>query len=221
MHPYPGTLIIFEGTEGSGKSTCSKFALKELTSAGHKVRATHEPGGGDPKLRQYIFDLQENMPNIGDLEIGLFCIERVIHYEEVVIPSLRDGFIVICDRGPLSTLTYQGFGRNFGNKKALELIRSVNQFATRGVEADMTLFLDVPVSVGLARVPEEKRNRFEKEGLPFHNRIRHGFFEEARVDSRIVQINTNRGKEVVLRDVMREIHRCLQERSAVGLKACS
>ncbi len=221
MHPYPGTLIIFEGTEGSGKSTCSKFAVRELIRAGYEVVKTHEPGGGDHELRELIFSLKNSMPNIGDLEICGFSVERTIHYLEVVIPALKKGSIVVSDRGPLSMFAYQGPGRNPGNNKMWELIRSFNRFATRGVEADITLFLDLPVEIGLARVPKKKRNRFEEEGVDFHNRVRHGFCEEARVNSHTVRINTNRGKEVVLRDVMREIHQCLEKKSEVGLQACS
>ena len=212
MHPYPGTLIIFEGPEGGGKSTQSKMVAAWLESEGREVLHTHEPGGGNPEIREYIMGLNSTMPNVADIELGLFSMDRTAHYVGRIIPALKDGAVVVCDRGPLSTLAYQGYARNPGNTKYWQLIRDMNQLATQGVFADLTIVLDIPTHIGLARVPEEKRYRFEKEGPDFHNRVRHGFLEEAQRDDSIIVLDARRTKETVFRHIRKVIERVIPEK---------
>jgi dTMP kinase len=213
MHPYPGTLITFEGPEGGGKSTQSKMIVHWLESEGREVVLTHEPGGGSPEIRAYIMALNKNMPNLADIELGLFCMDRTAHYVGTVIPALERGAMVVCDRGPLSTLAYQGYARNPGNTRYLQMIRDMNLLATQGVTADVTIVLDMPTHIGLKRKHSAKEtNRYEEETERFHNRVRHGFLEEAQLDDSIIVLDAKHTKEAVFRRVQQVIERVIPEK---------
>jgi dTMP kinase len=166
--------VTFEGTEGSGKSLQARLLVERLRQHGVTVLATHEPGGtrlGD-QLRQLVL-LRD------DLEVGprtetlLMCSSRAQLVDKVIRPALARGEVVVCDRFADSTLAYQGAGRGL-DMQALEAVIS---FATAGLKPDMTILLDLPVDVGLARkhTQEAEVNRFEAEALAFHARVRDAY----------------------------------------------
>jgi dTMP kinase len=163
--------IVFEGPEGSGKSTQAKLLAERLRDAGKRVILTREPGGTElgEQLRRLLLDLHSE-PVTPAAEALLYSAARAEHVAHVIQPSLDAGEIVICDRFADSTLAYQGGGRGLD----LDQLRSVQQFATRGLEPDVRFLLDLPVAVGLARrhADHDSVNRLDAESLAFHERVR-------------------------------------------------
>jgi dTMP kinase len=162
--------ITFEGTEGSGKSLQARTLAERLRGNGRNVLLTHEPGGTPlgTELRRLLLDRD-------DVEIGsraealLMNASRTQLVETVIRPALERGDVVVCDRFADSTLAYQGAGRGLDEQQ----LTSVISFATAGLRPDMTMLLDVPVEVGLARKhAQDQDNRFEAEELAFHERVR-------------------------------------------------
>ena len=165
--------ITFEGTEGSGKSFQTRSLVQRLRENGFTVLATKEPGGTPlgTELRRLLLDREE-------LQIGaraealLMNACRAQLVETVIRPALERGEVVVCDRFADSTLAYQGAGRGLNQQD----LGSVISFATAGLQPDMTMLLDVPVEVGLARKhAQDERNRFEAEAVAFHTRVRSAY----------------------------------------------
>jgi dTMP kinase len=175
-----GRFITFEGNEGCGKTTQVKLAAGWLEARGVSVLATAEPGG-TPLGRQ----IREILLNRGGCTIGaeaellLFAAARAQHVRETILPALRAGQWVLCDRFTDATVVYQGFGRGLDNG----FIRTLNAFSALSLVPDMTLLFDLAVETGLARAgrraaggrPEMAEDRFEQEDLAFHERIREGY----------------------------------------------
>jgi dTMP kinase len=170
--------ITFEGIEGSGKSLQARRLVGRLRERGLSVVATHEPGGTDLSnevrhLLLHRFDL-DIVPRA---EALLMNASRAQLVERVIRPALERGETVVCDRFADSTLAYQGAGRQLDRHELVSVI----SFATAGVQPDMTMLLDVPVEVGLARKhAQEQSNRFEAEALAFHARVRNAYVEMAK-----------------------------------------
>jgi dTMP kinase len=140
--------ITFEGTEGSGKSLQTRLLVERVRAHGVAVCATHEPGGtplGD-QLRPLVL-AREDLQFFPRAEALLMCTSRAQLVEQVIQPALASGEVVICDRFADSTLVYQGAGRGLN----MQALASVISFATAGLQPDMTILLDLPVNVGLAR----------------------------------------------------------------------
>ncbi len=168
-------LITFEGTEGAGKSTLIR-KLAERIEGGPQPRAvtiTREPGGSliAEKIRALL--LADDMAPL--TELFLYEAARAEHLEKTILPALRQGQVVLCDRFTDSSLAYQGHARGLG----FDLVRKTNALATRGLTPDFTVFLDVDPAVGLARATEA--NRFEAEGLAFQRKVRQGFLQAMKI----------------------------------------
>lgn len=177
--------ITFEGPEGSGKSTQIGRAQQYLEAGGRRVVRTREPGGTPIADRiRGILLAAENAALTPKAELFLYFAARAQHVAEVIRPALESGAVVLCDRFADSTWAYQGYARGLGT----ELVEQVNELATGGLTPDCTLLFDLPVEIGLARAraradrkPGELReDRFEREELDFHRRLRDGFLELAR-----------------------------------------
>src|SRR5438105_7088023 len=150
-----------------------------LRDQGIPVLATHEPGGtplGD-HIRQLVL-LRDDLQVEARTEALLMCTSRAQLVEQVIRPALQRGEVVVCDRFADSTLVYQGAGRGLD----MQALASVISFATAGLQPDMTILLDLPVEVGLARKHSQLAgwNRFEDEALAFHSRVRDGYVALAR-----------------------------------------
>jgi dTMP kinase len=169
--------ITFEGPEGSGKSLQARLLASRLREHGHTVIETHEPGGtalGD-EVRQLLLS-REDLHVTARVEALLMNASRAQLVETVIRPALGRGDVVVCDRFADSTRAYQGAGRGLG----LHELDAVISFATAGLQPDMTMLLDIPVEVGLARKhAQDERNRFEAEALAFHNRVRSAYLDLA------------------------------------------
>ncbi len=165
--------ITFEGSEGCGKTTQIAHLSDFLRARGYRLLTTREPGGteiGD-QVRQVLLSTK-NEAMCARTEVLLFQASRAQLVEQVIVPHLAGGGIVLSDRYADSTLAYQGFGR-CGDLPAL---RSVIEFATSGLKPDLTLLLDLDVAEGLRRRAEDGRlNRLDALDLPFYERVRQGF----------------------------------------------
>lgn len=168
--------ITFEGGEGCGKSTHVKLLKEYLESLGKSVVVTKEPGGTKLGniIRKAVLDNELSIEVL--TEIFLFCADRVEHVEKVIRPALADSKIVISDRFIESTIAYQLGGRALPE----DLVRYVNWIAAKGLVPDITFLLDIPVEEGLKRAAGRgELNRFEKEILNFHERVREKYLEIA------------------------------------------
>lgn len=167
--------VTFEGPEGAGKSTAIQAVADALMARGRSVFVTREPGGGPsgPAIRQVLLHGESLGP---EAELFLFLADRADHVDSTVRPALLRGDVVLCDRFADSTLVYQGYARGLD----LDRIRNLNSVATGGLVPDLTLLLDLPAEAGLARLVS--RDRLDAEPTEFHQRVRDGFLEEAKLD---------------------------------------
>jgi dTMP kinase len=178
--------VTFEGGDGTGKTTQIRALENYLTSQGKACVVTREPGGTElgAMLRRVLLEAG-GAPIAASSELFLYLADRAQHVSEVIRPAVAAGDIVLCDRFTDSTLAYQGYGRGLD----LALLRQFNSVADNGMRPDLTLLLDCPVDVGLGRTASRqaqslsgapKEDRFEREKLEFHERVRAGFLDLAR-----------------------------------------
>jgi len=163
--------ITFEGIEGSGKTTLSRWLAEWLNTQEIPTLWTCEPGGSElgVALRNALLHSSVDILT----ELFLFLADRAHHVRTVILPALQRGTWVICDRYADSTLAYQGYGRGLN----LRWLRQLNKVATQGLKPDLTFLIDVPVEVALTRTTQP--NRFEQESLAFHQRVRKGYLQLA------------------------------------------
>lgn len=203
-----GRLITFEGPEGAGKSTQAAMLIARLEARGIEIIYTREPGG--TKLGEAIRGvLQYNAAGEApcpESEVLLFEASRAQLVRQVILPALERGAWVVCDRFFDSTTAYQGFGRGF----PVELMETINRFAVGDAVPDMTILLDVNVSLGMQRCAKRqagqamKYDRIESEALAFHERVRQGYLELARrYPERFRQVDAMRHAEPIADDVWR------------------
>ncbi|MCK5850165.1 MAG: dTMP kinase [Kiritimatiellae bacterium] len=205
-----GLFITFEGPEGCGKSTHVATLVERLREAGHEVVATREPGG--TKTGELIRGILQHdaagEPLSPEAELLLFAASRAQLVRRVIAPALERGAIVIADRFVDSTTAYQGYGRGFD----IDEITTINQFAVAGTWPDITILLDTDIKEGLRRVKERgsKIDRFEKEDVNFHKRIRAGYLEmAAEWPERFRLIDSRRDPKIVADDIWNIIGDCL------------
>ena len=168
-----GVFIAFEGGEGAGKSTQVRRLQEWLTEEGLVARTTREPGGTalGGKIRAMLLDPASTgiSPRA---EALMYAADRAQHVHEVLRPALDAGEVVITDRFVDSSLAYQGAGRTI----PMDDVRSISRWATQGLRPDLTVLLDLPPEIGLARARgRATADRLESESLDFHQRVRHTF----------------------------------------------
>ncbi|MDP2182638.1 MAG: dTMP kinase [Actinomycetota bacterium] len=172
-----GVLITLEGGEGCGKSTQLRLLSDRLRAAGFTVTIVREPGGTavGEAVRSILLDRDhEGLDYLA--ELLLYEASRAQLVAQVIRPALASAGIVICDRFADSSTAYQGYGRDL----PLDEVRALNRAATGGLVPDLTIVLDVPPEVGLARASRESQpDRLEAESVAFHERVREGFLEIA------------------------------------------
>jgi len=170
-----GYFITLEGPDGSGKSTITKLLTSYLKDAGYDVVTTREPGGTQisEKIRKIILD-NDNTKMSYIAEALLYAASRAQHVHEKILPALKDGSIVICERFVHSSLVYQGIGRGLG----IEKIKEINDFAIQGLTPDITLFFDVDPQRALDRKTQRnKGDRLEREDITFHKNVYEGYLK--------------------------------------------
>ena len=181
-----GFFLSFEGIEGCGKTTQLKRLARRLRALGHLVVETREPGGSpiSEQIRTVLLD-PRNQGMDPRCELLLFLAVRAQHVDEIIKPALAKGAVVLCDRFTDATVAYQGYARRLG----AALVARLNRFATAGVLPDLTLFLDVPVALGLARKRKTGYlDRLDRESAAFHKAVRNGYVRIARQNPRRVRV---------------------------------
>lgn len=209
-----GLLVSLEGPDGAGKSSVLEALVPILEENGHQVVTTREPGGVpiSEAIREVILD-QKNTEMDGKTELLLYIASRRQHLIEKVLPALESGKLVIMDRFIDSSVAYQGFGRGLG----VSDIEWLNRFATDGLKPDVTLYFDLDVEEGLARIARNKNrevNRLDLEGLDMHKRVRQGYlyaFENE--PDRIVKIDASQTLESVVQDSLAILNKRLNDQS--------
>jgi dTMP kinase len=197
-----GYFVTLEGGEGSGKSTIVNYIKDFLESRGKRVVITREPGGIDiaEQIRSVILD-KKNTKMDGRTEALLYAAARRQHLVEKVIPSLNEGYIVLCDRFVDSSLAYQGYARGLG----INEVFSINKFAIGDLMPDLTLYLDLDPQIGLNRIAKNKGreiNRLDLEEINFHVNVREGYEEIVKMfPERMVRINADQEIGKVVADI--------------------
>ncbi|WP_434353216.1 dTMP kinase [Psychrobacter sp. HD31] len=179
MNNLTGRFISFEGTEGVGKTTAINNLCQKLEDAGIEYVHTREPGGSDfaEKLRDILLSPATQINE--DTELLLIFAARSDHLANVILPALKAGKWVICDRFVDSSFAYQGFGRSSDNENhAIAMQAKVKQLTADFVEKmpDLTLWLDLPVKEGIERAGKRSAaDRFEQEAVDFFERVHQGY----------------------------------------------
>lgn len=205
-------LITFEGIEGSGKSTQIKLVAEYLSRRNVSLIVTAEPSGTDigRKIGSILFNREHNNM-CAETEMFLFCAARSQHVREIIMPALKQNKVVLCDRFSDATYAYQGAGRGLDN----EFIKLINDYSSMLLKPDLTLLFDLPVEIGLQRANKRNDNlkesssidRFEKENMDFHRRIREGYLNILKNDpDRFRLIDANRDVETIQKDVRTHIN---------------
>lgn len=198
-----GLFIVFEGGEGSGKSTTIDKVYDYILGKGLDCIKTREPGGIkiSEQIRSVILD-KDNTEMDGRTEALLYAAARRQHLVEKVIPALEADKIVLCDRFLDSSLAYQGHARGLG----IEEIYEVNKFAIGNYMPDISILFDLEPEIGLARInanSEREVNRLDLEKLDFHYKVREGYNLVFKSDkSNMVKVDASKNKEDVYNQVL-------------------
>ena len=194
-----GPFITFEGGEGSGKSTHAATLAQRLKSLGREVVLTREPGGSTgAEIIRHILLSGIAKPLGAETEAILFAAARDDHVRNTILPALKAGHWVICDRFIDSTRVYQG---TLGNVEE-RLIRSLERVPVGSAFPELTFILDVPVQIGLARATSRRgtdvADRFEAESVEFHEKLRQAYRALATEEpKRCVVIDGRAPREIV------------------------
>lgn len=199
-----GYFISIEGVEGVGKSTNLAFLEGMLREAGVEFITTREPGGTEiaEKIRNILLD-KSNADMTDTAELMLVFAARSHHLETLVSPALESGKWVICDRFTDSTYAYQGGGRQMSN----QTIGQIEAFSINSFQPDITLLLDLPTEIGLARAQKRgELDRFESESAEFFLRVREAFLSRARqYPARFSVIDASQSLDVVQSDIRKVV----------------
>lgn len=202
--------ITFEGGEGAGKTTLIEEVVRTLSSEKRPLLRTREPGGTElgESVRQILLQKTSGLPMSPYAELSLFLASRAQHIAEVILPALREGKIVLCDRFNDSSIAYQGGARNLG----VEEVARVCHFFSQGLEPDLTLYLDIDPEIGLSRVGNARvQDRIETETLAFHKKIRETYHLLHRKDpKRLHLIDASKPPSEVYQEAMTLIHRLVK-----------
>ena len=198
-----GLFITLEGPDGGGKTTQAHKLVDWFKLYGRDVVLTREPGGTDAaeRIRELVLDPIYAIS--AQTETLLHLAARADHVDKVIRPALAEGKVVLCDRFSDSTLVYQGILRHLD----LGQLRKLNDFSTGGLRPDVTLLLD-----GDPRVLLQRRNergvvdKFELQGLEFHDAVRAGYLQLAKEEpNRILVVDATRDPEVVMEEIIKKL----------------
>lgn len=177
--------LVFEGLDGSGKSTLIRGLEKHLQGLGLKSLVTREPGGTSlgEEIREMLIRVKGETP-VPRAELLLYEAGRAQHVEQVIRPKIHQGYWVLCDRFTYSTLAFQVGGRGLDG----QAVGWLNEFATDGLHPEMVVLIDIEVKKSLQRVADrerkmgQKQDRFEQEGMGFHSEVRANYLQQAKAD---------------------------------------
>ncbi|MEM9264226.1 MAG: dTMP kinase [Cyanobacteria bacterium P01_F01_bin.13] len=216
-----GKLIVFEGIEGSGKTTQIRYLYHWLEQTLKDKQAhyptgvivTRQPGGTNigKQIRQILLQPATDAEELTSTpELLLYAADRAHHVERVLVPALEAGHLVLCDRYTDSTIAYQGYGRQLD----LELIETLNTIATGGLTSDLTFWLKLDVAKGLERIiARSYADRIEQAGIEFHRRVHEGFVAQSQKHpgDRFVMVDGSLTPETVAKHIQAVISAYLQQ----------
>lgn len=201
--------ITFEGIDGAGKSSHIEWLTDLLKSLGYEVICTREPGG--TPLGEELRKLLLNNPMHMETEALLMFAARKEHIEQVIKPALEKGIWVISDRFTDSSFAFQGGGRDLDYQK----LRTLENFVHPNFQPDLTLLFDLPVEVAQSRIQGRVLDKFEKENIDFHNKVRNMYLRraaesqfDALVESRfrIQKIDATKDIPAIRADILKLLH---------------
>jgi len=195
-----GRLIALEGPDGSGKTTQIQLLENHLKELGYEVVRAREPGGTEisEKIREIILD-NDNCDMSYMCEALLYAASRAQLVSEVIKPALKAGKIVICDRFVYSSMVYQGIGRGLG----MDRIKSINEVALDGLEADLIFMITIPYEEGLKRKKMQRTlDRLENSGNDFHKKVFEGYLDICSKYDKIEVIDGNRNIDEIHKDII-------------------
>lgn len=168
-----GLFITVEGPDGSGKSTFAKYLEEQLKNVGIQYLMTREPGGTriGESVREILLN-PEHLEMSARAEALLYAASRAQHMDELIRPAIERGVTVICERFILSSLAYQGYGRELGH----DAVARINDFAVGGLSPDITLFFSIDPEITLQRKALDP-DRLEDAGEAFHRRVYEGYLQ--------------------------------------------
>lgn len=191
-----GMLVTLEGIDGCGKTTQSRKLRKYLMQRNYDILLIREPGGEKiaERIREVLLD-RRNSEMSPLTELLLYSASRAQLVDRVILPALRKGKMVICDRFYDSTLAYQGYGRKL-NRNTIEYL---NRISACGIIPDLTILMDLPVVIALKRKRKKMtaKDRLEQESMTFHRRVRNGYLRIAQANKKrfeVVNSNQNIGR---------------------------
>ncbi|MBI5768179.1 MAG: dTMP kinase [Verrucomicrobia bacterium] len=202
-----GRLISFEGSEGSGKSTQIARLAEHFQKTGREVVTTREPGGTEigEQIRNIIVHNSKGDEMCAETELLLFTAARAQLVREVIVPALTRGAIVLSDRFLDSSTVYQGIGRNL----AADPVAQINRFAVGNVLPDLTIVIDVPTEVSLARLKQRASDlpdRMERENVSFYTKIREGYLVLAKgMPERFIVIDGTKTQDAIEKKIWAEV----------------
>jgi dTMP kinase len=205
--------ITFEGGEGCGKSTQSRQFYRRVLKQGIPALLIHEPGvtALGKKIRR-LLKWPQDLDISPVAELLLFNAARAQLVTEVIRPALEKGMVVVCDRFADSTIAYQGYGRGLD----LKIVEAANKIGVMGLNPKLTILMDIPVEVGLARKKSRESDRFEKESLSFHQRVREGYLKIAEAKkARWLVIDATKDKEEIAGIIWDKVIHLIKQKEGV------
>lgn len=204
----PGVFLALEGGEGAGKSTQTRLLAIWLRDQGYDVVTTHEPGATKIGLRLRALLLDTAHTGLAPrAEALMYAADRAEHVQDVILPALERGAVVVTDRYVDSSLAYQGAGREL----PMSEIAGLNRWATGGLTPDLTILLDLPVVTGLSR-RLSSADRLESEPVEFHQRVQSGFLSLAAAEpGRYLVVDADRPEAEISRDIQLRVRELLPD----------
>ena len=209
-----GKFIVFEGVDGSGKTTqinqLSKWLISsEIIPKNNQLVITREPGGTKlgKSIRSLLLSTSGETSPDSITELLLYAADRSQHINEIIRPTLNKGDWVISDRFCGSTIAYQGYGR----KLDIKLIKDLETIATQGISADITFLLDIPIEESIKRRKNRKDDRIEKEGREFLSNVSLGF-QALSEDNKWKKISAIHSKEKIMSEIKFEIKKLINNK---------
>ncbi len=211
--PAAGQLISFEGSEGSGKSTQISRLAAHLQKTDREVISTREPGGTEigEQIRNIIVHNSKGDEMCAETELLLFTAARAQLVREVIAPALLRGAIVLSDRFLDSSTVYQGIARNL----AADPVNQINRFAVGNVMPDLTIVIDVPEDVSLARLRQRASDlpdRMERENIDFYKKVREGYLVLAKgMPERFIVVDGTKTVDAIEKKIWAEVQSRLKK----------
>ncbi|MDR0822996.1 MAG: dTMP kinase [Endomicrobium sp.] len=209
-----GIFITIEGGEGAGKSTHCRLLKEYFEACGKSCVLTREPGGTKlaEGIRRILLNPKSCVSPIA--ELFLYEADRAQHVQEIILPALEQGKVVICDRFIDATIAYQGYGR----KIDLEIIEQLNRIASFSLKPDITIYLDIEIRRGLQNAKKLNKesyglrgDRIEREDAIFHGNVRKGYLSQSKKEpKRIKVIKTRKTPQETQKLIREEIKKCLK-----------